>query len=67
MRPALSIAKEPQPTAQALQLLQSCLRFKPNHLNVLGIAKAAPNGQMYLQYGLSINKEMPSMTQTNKP
>ena len=38
-----------QPTAQALQLLQSCLRLRPNQRKVLGMASAAPSGQMYLQ------------------
>ena len=49
MRPSVSMAWAPQPTAQALQLLQSCLRLRPNQRNVLGMASDAPNGQMYLQ------------------
>jgi hypothetical protein len=49
MRPSASMACAPQPTAQALQLLQSCLRLRPNQRKVLGMASDAPSGQMYLQ------------------
>jgi hypothetical protein len=63
----VSMACEPQPLAQALQLLQSCLRLRPNQRKVLGMASAAPSGQMYLQYGRSMKIDRPSMAATNRP
>src|SRR4030065_1926360 len=53
--PAASIAREPQPLAQALQVVHSCLRLSPKKRNVDGMASAAPRGQRYLQNGRSMN------------
>ena len=53
--------------AQALHLLQSGLRLRPNQRNVLGMASEAPSGQMYLQYGRSVKMASPRMVSTNSP
>lgn len=65
MRPSASIACAPQPLAQALQLLQSALRLRPNQRKVLGMASEAPSGHTYLQYGRSMKIDRPKITVTN--
>src|SRR6185295_6404467 len=65
MRPSASIACEPQPAAQALQLLHSCLRRRPNQRKVDGIASDAPSGHRYLQNGRSTKIDMPRMPPAN--
>ena len=61
------MASEPQSLAQALHLLQSGLRLRPNQRNVLGMASEAPSGQMYLQYGRSVKMASPRMVSTKSP